>query len=77
MNVWKGLPWRPGGGRDCRPTLATIRGCVAMVASAFEAAPRTDTVSLESFSQALNFLQNDSQGLRLAFPGKNKILKRW
>lgn len=39
--VLKGLPFRPGGGRDCRPTLATIRGCVATVARAFDKAPRT------------------------------------
>lgn len=35
------LPSRAGGGRDWRPTLATISGCVAMVASAFDAAPKT------------------------------------
>lgn len=37
----KGLPFRDAGGFDCKPTLATINGWVAMVASAFEVAPRT------------------------------------
>lgn len=36
-----GLPFLDGGGLDCRPTFATISGCVAMVASAFDKAPRT------------------------------------
>ena len=37
----KGLPFRTGGGWDCRPTLATIRGWVRMVARDLERAPRT------------------------------------
>lgn len=37
----KGLPFLSGGGLDCNPTLATMRGCVARVASALDAAPRT------------------------------------
>ena len=36
-----GLPSLAGGGRDCRPTFATISGCVAIVANAFDAAPKT------------------------------------
>lgn len=38
--VLNGFPWRAGGGFDCRPTLATIRGCVTMVARALDIAPR-------------------------------------
>lgn len=38
----KGLPSLAGGGLDCSPTFATIRGCVAMVASALDIAPSTD-----------------------------------
>lgn len=41
MKLLKGLPCRLGGGFDCRQTLATIMGCVAIVARAFERAPRT------------------------------------
>ena len=37
----KRLPSLAGGGRDCSPTFATINGCVAMVANAFDAAPKT------------------------------------
>lgn len=37
----KGLPFRDGGGFDWRPTLATINGCVAMVASDLDIAPST------------------------------------
>lgn len=40
-----GRPCRSGGGFDCRPTLATIRGCVARVAQTLESAPRTDIMS--------------------------------
>ena len=43
----KRLPFLAGGGRDWRPTLATINGCVAMVASAFDAAPRTTKASAD------------------------------
>jgi hypothetical protein len=32
---------REGGGRDWRPTLATMRGWVAIVARALDIAPRT------------------------------------
>lgn len=35
------LPSLAGGGRDWRPTLATISGCVAIVANTFDAAPKT------------------------------------
>src|SRR5271154_6361940 len=35
------LPSREGGGRDCRPTFATIRGWVAIVARVFDMAPST------------------------------------
>lgn len=41
--VLKGLPSRAGGGRDCRPTLATMSGWVAIVARALDIAPRTGT----------------------------------
>ncbi len=41
MKLLKRLPSLAGGGRDWRPTLATISGCVAMVANAFDAAPKT------------------------------------
>jgi hypothetical protein len=41
MKLLKGLPWREGGGFDCRPTFATISGCVAIVARDFDIAPRT------------------------------------
>lgn len=37
----KGFPFLDGGGFDCRPTFATMRGWVAMVARAFDMAPRT------------------------------------
>ena len=39
------LPSLAGGGRDWRPTFATINGWVAMVANAFDAAPRTEMPS--------------------------------
>lgn len=45
LKVLNGLPSRPGGGRDWRPTLATMRGWVAIVARAFERAPRTARIS--------------------------------
>ena len=41
IKLLKRLPSLAGGGRDWRPTLATISGCVAMVANAFDAAPKT------------------------------------
>lgn len=41
MKDLKALPLRSGGGLDCRPTLATIRGWVKIVAMALERAPRT------------------------------------
>lgn len=41
VKLLKRLPSLAGGGRDWRPTLATISGCVAMVAKAFDAAPKT------------------------------------
>ena len=41
MKLLKYLPSLAGGGRDWRPTFATISGCVAIVANAFEAAPKT------------------------------------
>lgn len=37
----KGLPFLADGGFDCRPTLATMRGWVAIVASVLESEPRT------------------------------------
>lgn len=40
-----GLPFRAGGGLDCRPTLATINGWVARVAKALDVAPKTVVVS--------------------------------
>lgn len=42
MKLLKRLPSLAGGGRDWRPTFATISGCVAMVANAFDAAPKTE-----------------------------------
>lgn len=36
-----GMPFLAGGGRDCRPTFATISGCVAIVARALDIAPST------------------------------------
>ena len=36
-----GLPCLSAGGLDCSPTLATISGCVTMVAKAFDIAPST------------------------------------
>ena len=39
----KGLPCLAAGGLDCKPTLATISGCVAMVANALDVAPKTDS----------------------------------
>ena len=45
IKLLNGLPSLAGGGRDWRPTFATISGWVAMVASAFDAAPRTATLS--------------------------------
>ena len=41
MKLSKRLPSLAGGGRDWRPTLATINGCVAKVAKALDAAPKT------------------------------------
>ena len=41
IKLLNGLPWRAGGGRDCSPTFATMSGCVAIVANALDAAPRT------------------------------------
>ena len=37
----KGFPFLDGGGFDWRPTLATMRGWVAIVASVLESEPRT------------------------------------
>lgn len=42
--VLNGTPFRAGGGLDCRPTFATINGCVAIVANDFDMAPRTATL---------------------------------
>jgi hypothetical protein len=41
MKLLKGFPFRDGGGLDCSPTLATMSGWVAIVASDFDIAPRT------------------------------------
>ena len=41
VKLLKCLPFLAGGGRDWRPTLATISGCVIIVANAFDAAPKT------------------------------------
>lgn len=41
MKLSKRLPPLAGGGRDWRPTFATISGCVTIVANAFDAAPKT------------------------------------
>jgi len=49
----KGLPFLAGGGFDCRPTLATMSGCVATVASIFDSDPRTETISDVSFAMGL------------------------
>jgi len=37
-----GFPCRDGGGLDCRPTLATIRGWVTIVAMDLDIAPSTN-----------------------------------
>ncbi len=47
VKLLKRLPSLDGGGRDWRPTLATISGCVAMVANAFDAAPKTTKASVK------------------------------
>lgn len=41
QKLLNGLPFLDGGGLDCRPTFATMRGCVATVARALDSAPRT------------------------------------
>ena len=48
MKDLNGLPFRAGGGRDWRQTLATMRGWVQIVARALEQAPRTDGRGLRS-----------------------------
>ena len=45
-NDLKGLPILAGGGLDCRPTFATMSGCVQSVANDFDMAPRTECVSV-------------------------------
>ncbi len=41
MKLLNGFPFLEGGGLDCKPTLATMSGWVAIVAKAFDVAPRT------------------------------------
>jgi len=67
----KGLPFRSGGGFDWSPTLATMSGCVQIVARDFERAPSTSThVSISNNIQRTTFnLQNDSPGLKVFLPG--------
>ena len=74
----KRLPSLAGGGRDWRPTLATISGCVAMVASAFDAAPKTtDALASQPWGESCISSQKDSHALRFVLPGKNKSFNLW
>jgi len=41
MKLLNGFPCRDGGGLDCKPTLATIKGWVTIVAMDLDIAPRT------------------------------------
>lgn len=50
IKVQKGFPRRTGGGCDCRPTFATIKGWVRIVASALERAPKATAISKRIFS---------------------------
>lgn len=76
-----GFPCRSGGGRDCKPTFATISGCVAMVANIFERAPSTVSQLSNHFlikaPRHESNLQNASCGLRFVLPGKNCSLNLW
>lgn len=54
----KGLPLRAAGGLDCRPTLATMRGWVTMVAIDLDKAPRTKG---ELVSEAFHEILQNSQ----------------
>jgi hypothetical protein len=54
VKLLKGLPFLAGGGFDCSPTLATIRGWVAIVASILDMEPRTASCQYldDAFSRA-------------------------